>query len=414
MTSTEPADTRSRSVPRQLFSMRAFRRVWLAGAMSGIMRWLDMLAVALFVLEVTGSPFLVALALFLRMVPMFLFGAVAGAVAEKVNRRNMLIVAFLVVAAVYTILAWLSWNGTLQLWQLGMGVFLSGILWAMEFSVRRPIVADIAGLDRIGAAMGLESSTNNFTRMLGPLSGGFLFEFFGLPGTLILAVILLTSAALLLMTVPYESAPKTEVQPSIINTIIEGLQFVRSNRIISATLTVTVLLNIFGFSFVSMVPVIARENLGLSASPTGILASADGAGAFIGCLLIAFYANPRRFQQIFISGAIIYLCCVIAFSLSAIFELSFILMLAAGFGISGFTALQSALVISYTPPEMRSRLMGVVAMCIGVGPLGVLFVGLLATQVGASTAVFITAVMGFLAIIGCAFIWPEMRRIKPT
>lgn len=412
MTASDIEHARTHSAPRQLFSMRSFRRVWLAGAMSGVMRWLDMLAVALFVLEVTGSPFLVALALFLRMLPMFLFGAVAGAFAETVNRRNLLIVAFLSVAAIYAVLTWLAWTGTLQLWQLGIGVFASGILWAMEFSVRRPIVADIAGLDRIGAAMGLESSTNNFTRMLGPLTGGFLFEFFGLPGTLLLAVLLLTGAAILLLTVPYDSSPKSGDQPSIVNSIIEGLQFVRSHRAISATLTVTVLLNIFGFSFVSMVPVIAREELGLSASPTGILASADGAGAFVGCLLIAFYANARRFQQIFITGSIVYLCCIIAFSLSVFFGLSITLMLLGGFGISGFTALQSALVISYTPPEMRSRVMGVVAMCIGVGPLGVLGVGVLADQVGASTAVLLFSIVGLAAVGACAFVWPEMRRIR--
>ena len=98
---------------------------------------------------------------------MLLFGALAGAFAETVNRKRLLISALLTVATVYAILFWLASTGRLELWQLGLGVFVSGFLWALEFSVRRPMLAEIGGIQRIGAVMGLESSTNNLTRALG-------------------------------------------------------------------------------------------------------------------------------------------------------------------------------------------------------------------------------------------------------
>ncbi len=412
MAPSPDTDGAQRAQPLQLLAQRDFRLAWLAGALAGVMRWLDVLAVALYVLDATASPLMVALALFVRMVPMFLFGAAAGAIAEMVDRRKLLIASLLFLVLVYAVLAWLAWSETLRLWQLGLGVFFSGTFWAFELPIRRTMVAELAGIERIGATMGLESSTNNFTRMLGPLTGGFLYEMFGLPGTLILGACLFAGAALLLMGVEYGALARRGARPSILGNIIEGLRFVRDNQAIKTTLVVTVLLNLFGFSFVSMVPVIAREELGLTPFPTGILMSADGFGAFLGALLIAFYARPRRFQQIFLGGAVLYLCCIMLFALSGNFWLSLLALWFGGFGMSGFAAMQSALILANSPPEMRNRVMGVLVMCIGLGPFGILIVGLLANWLGAAIGIRFTAGVGLLAMIGIGLIWPEMRRAR--
>ena len=411
---SEPDGQRAtrRAAPFELLALEQFRRVWIAGALSGIVRWLDMLGVAIYVHQVTGSPLLVAGSFFLRMIPMLLFGALAGAFAETVNRKKLLISALLTVATVYAILFWLASTGRLEIWQLGLGVFISGFLWALEFSVRRPMLAEIGGIQRIGAVMGLESSTNNLTRALGPVTGGFLFELFQLPGTIFLTVCLLSTAALLLMTVKYGDAPMRSDKPSIITNLIEGFRFVRSNRPVAATLGITIVLNLFAFSFASMVPVIANTELGLTPFPTGILAGAEGFGAFVGALLIAFFADPRRFHQLFLGGSTVYILCIIAFALSPSFEISLPVLWLGGFGAAGFTVLQSGLAMANTPPEMRNRVMGVVAMCIGIGPFGVLFVGFLAERFGASAAVLTTASIGLVGVILCSLVWPEMRKLR--
>ncbi len=396
--------------PLQLLRQPDFLRAWLAGAMAGIMRWLDMLAVALYVLDITDSPLSVALALFVRMVPMFLFGAVAGAVAEKVDRRKLLIGSLLFLTLVYCVLAWLAWNEALQLWQLGIGVFLSGVFWTLELPIRRTMVAELAGIQNIGATMGLDSSTNNFTRMIGPFTGGFLYEFFGLPGTLMLGAGLFVSAAFLLMSVHYDTVRSPGAGSTILQNLLEGLRFARDNKTVRATLMVTTCLNLFGFSFVSMIPVIAREQLGLSPFPTGILMSADGCGAFIGALLIAFFAHPRRFHQIFLGGATLYLCCIMVFAFSGQFWFSLPALWLGGFGMSGFAAMQSAMVIASSPPEMRNRAMGVLVMCIGLSPFGILMVGFLADWLGAHIAIRFTSAVGLLGMAGFALGWPEMRK----
>jgi len=131
-------------------------------------------------------------------------------------------------------------------------------------------------------------------------------------------------------------------------------------------------------------------------------------------LLIAFYAQPGRFHQIYLVGSAIYLVCIMAFATSGAFGLSAIFLWLAGFGVAGFASMQSALIIANSPPEIRNRTMGVLTMCIGIGPLGILVVGTLAENFGAATGVLINSGTGLIALIVCAILWPEMRRLRAT
>lgn len=414
MPEPEPPPARPRAQPLQLLAIRDFRRVWFAGAASSVVRWLDVLAVSVYVLEATDSALMVALTLFVRVVPLLLFGALAGALAGMVDRRKMLIANFAILGTVYGVLSWLALIGALKVWQLGFVVFLSGLIWTLEMAIRRTMVAEIGGIHRIASTMGLESSTNNLTRMAGPFIGGFLFELYGIPSTLALGACLYATAALSLLGVDYGASPRPDARPSVIADLMEGFAFVRASRIVTATLAVTIAVNLFGFSYLAMVPVIAKQELGLTPFPTGILMSSEGFGAFLGSLLIAFLARPERARQIYVVGSCIYLGCILLFSLSSIFGLSMVALWIGGFGMSGFAAMQSALIIANSPPEMRNRLMGVLAMCIGMGPMGILVVGLLADRLGASTGILITSATGLAAVFVCVLVWPEIRRRSPT
>ena len=101
-----------------------FLRVWLAGGIAGVLRWLELLAIAVYVLEITASPFLVALMTFLRMAPMFLFGIPAGALADRHDRKRLLIICLLVLAAAAAALAIVAFMGRIALWQIALGTFL--------------------------------------------------------------------------------------------------------------------------------------------------------------------------------------------------------------------------------------------------------------------------------------------------
>ena len=399
-----------RAGPWSLLHESQFRRIWLAGATVGVMRWLDVLAVGVYTHQVTGDPLIVATMLFLRMLPMLLFGAVIGAWAERVNRKSLLMTGILTIAVLYAVLGTMAYTGVITLLHVGIGAVISGLFWAMEMPVRRTMVGEVAGNDRIGAAMGLESSTNNFTRMLGPSVGGMLLEFVGLHGAFFLGVILYSIGAILLAGV--SAGTETSGRgTSIISVMRDGWNTIRATRLVQAALIVTIFVNFWGFSSVSMVPVIGKVDLGLSPFPIGILMSAEGCGAFFGALLIAFNATPAWFGRIFWFGSLIYLAVIFLFSMSVTFWMALPVLFLGGFGIAGFATMQSALILANTPPERRNRVMGVLAMCIGFGPLGILHVGFLADQFGAATAVSIISTEGFLALCVAGYFWPELHRL---
>lgn len=393
---------------RSLFGDYNFVRLWLTGGMSGSMRWLETLAVSVYVFEVTESAFLVALMMSARMAPMLL-GAAVGALADRFNRRTILLSGLAIMATVSAVMGVLALTGAIQLWQIAIGSFLTGLFFASEFPVRRTILGEFAGPERIGAALSLDSASNNATRMIGPVVGGILIETVGLHGAYFMAAGFYAFGFLMITGVRYSrSSPSRAI--GLYTSIAEGLRYIRTNRRLVGILLVTVFVNLFGFPFTSMVPVIGKDVMGLSPIPVGFLMSAEGMGAFTGALLLTVAARARYFARIYIGGAVIFLSMTVMFSLSSQFGISMALLLTAGLGVSGFAAMQSVLIFSTAPPEIRSRVMGVLTMCIGAGPIGVLHVGLMAKWFGAQNALTIIGLEGLACVIACAVIWPELWR----
>ena len=402
---------------RSLLSDPGFLRIWIVGALVGTIRWLEVLAVGVYTYQATGSPFIVATMLFVRMVPTMLLGAFAGVIADRVNRRHLMMVGLVLMCMVSLSLAALAINDRLAIWHVALGAVLSGIFWSGEFPVRRTMLGEIAGLGRLSAAMGLDSATNNFTRMLGPLLGGTLLTTLGLGGAYALGVLLYAVAFISMLSLSFQENPSTEsASVGVLTSISEGFAYIRTNRLIAGTLVITVFVNLFGFSYVSMVPVIGEQQLGLGAVAIGVLMSVEGCGALLGSLCVAAWVRSRYFTAIYMSGSTLYLAMILAFSLSPWYSAAVVFLFAGGLGIAFFGSMQSTLIFFTALPRMRTRVMGVLVACIGAGPIGVLHVGLLAEWLGASRAVTIIAVEGLIAIAVAACIWPELRRapVLPT
>lgn len=388
-----------------------FLRIWIAGGMVGTIRWLEVLAVGVYTYRETGSPFIVACMLFARMLPTMLLGTFAGVLADRLDRRHLMMAGLALMCVTSSLLTALAASGRLAIWQIAVGAVLSGIFWSGEFPVRRTMLGEVAGLGRLSAAMGLDSATNQFTRMLGPLLGGALLSSVGLAGAYALGVVLYAVAFINMATLAFRDTSSTEISPvSVIRSIGDGFAYIRTSRLIAATLVITVFVNLFGFSFVSMVPVIGEHRLGLGAVAVGVLMSAEGCGAFLGSLAVAAWVRSRYFTLTYLCGSALYLTMILAFSMSSWYTAAVLFLFVGGLGMACFGTMQSTLIFFAATPRMRTRVMGVLVACIGAGPVGILHVGLLAEWLGAHQAVTIIAVEGLVAIAAAALIWPELRR----
>ena len=164
---------------KTLFAETTFGSLWYSGAITSTMRWLESLAVGVYVFDLTNSPIMVAVFLFLRWAPLVLFGAWVGVIADRISRKAILFGGLVTMFVVSLGLGFLTVLGLVELWHIGNGAFISGVFTSTDYSTRRAMIGEAAGLDRGGVAMAFDTGTTNGTRMLGPAIGGFMLQFFG-------------------------------------------------------------------------------------------------------------------------------------------------------------------------------------------------------------------------------------------
>jgi MFS family permease len=140
----------------------------------------------------------------------------------------------------------------------------------------------------------------------------------------------------------------------------------------------------------------------------GLIATMDGIGAFVGALLLAMWLTPRWYGRAYLGGVVCYLLTVVMFALVQSPALAAAALLLTGLGGAGFATMQATLVYLASPQEMRSRILGVLTVCIGTGPIGFLWLGWLADRIGAHYATAVTGVMGLLALAATWRWWKEI------
>jgi MFS family permease len=390
---------RSIRAPPGLFGIRDFRLLWLVGFVNFSVRWLEMIVVGVYVYRATGSPFDVALMTLLRMAPMALFGAVVGALAERIERRRALVAVVLVLLVTDAGLAALAVAGRLAVWHLAVASFINGIAWAADNPVRRVMIGESVGADRIGAAMSVDVGANNASRMLGPTVGGFLFATVGIAGVFTLSVVCYALAFAAALAIRHRNAATASPTGGAPARIIDGFRLIRTDRRVIGTLVVTVIYNVFAWPFTSLIPVIGQDSLKLGASGIGMLASMDGIGAFCGAIALALFARPTQYARLYIGGVFVYLVMVIAFALAPEVPLAGAALLMTGVSGAAFSVMQATLIYLAAPAAMRSRMYGVLSVCIGSGLIGFFVIGLLADAIGAPAATATTGLLGLGAMI---------------
>ena len=243
--------------------------------------------------------------------------------------------------------------------------------------------------------------------MIGPALGGLVLVTAGIEGAFLLSAGLYLAAVAATLAVRRPTAPALRLEP-VLARVREGLAAVASDRRLAAILAVTVVFNLFGWPFTSMIPVIGRDQLALGPEGVGLLTSIDGVGAFTGALLLAWRLAPRWHAAAYVGGVALYQVALIGFALAPGVLPASLALLLTGLAGAAFSTLQATLVYLAAPHEMRARIMGVLSVCIGTGPIGFLWLGWLASRIGAPEA---TAVTGALGLVMLLALWPLWRKI---
>lgn len=388
----------------------AFRRAWLIGVMTGTVRWSDMLITGIYVFDATASAGDVAVITFLRFLPMAA-GAVSGTLAARLSLGRMLRLGLASIMATYATLGLLSLAGVLTIWQVGLGALMSGLYWSTENSVRRTLLGEIAGPGRTSAAIGMDWATISAVRLIGPVAGSALYAAYGVGACYAACAGFYLAATLFAIGLgaPPGAAPPVG-GPRLLSTIVEDVRIACSDKLILGTLVATVGMNFFGFVYGSMVPVIAKQALGVPPVLVGLLSTFEAIGGLLSALAVANLTQARWFGPGFLLGSTVTMLGALCFSLSGNYVLSLAALTFAGIGSGIFATTQSTLILVNAPAERRSRTMGVLSSAIGIGQLGVILLGPAASWLGAPLAVALFELCGLTMLAACAVAWPAMWR----
>ncbi|MBM3505042.1 MAG: MFS transporter [Alphaproteobacteria bacterium] len=391
-----------------------FLRLWLLGGIVEGVRWLEILAVSVFALQLTGSALVVAMLGFVRVLPMILLGNINGTLAERFDRRALMLAYLALMMASVAILSLLAVSDELEVWHVGVGAFLNGAFYSSDFPLRRTMLSVVAGTDRTSHAVSLDISARSAMRGVGPLVGGIVLETIDIVGVFLIGLGLYVVGFLAILTLRHRGTAPPTMTTSLLQNAVDGIRYVRRVPILVGVLCGTVVMNMLVFSYVYMIPVMAVGELGLSPSVTGMLQSAEGFGAAIGAAGLALFTRHRHFGFIFMLGSVGVCFSVIAFAFSTWVAASVVLLFLAGVGLACFATMQNTLMLVTSDPAMRSRAMGALAVGVGTGPFGILQIGFLADEFGVRAA---TAIVAIESLIGLAlmaiFIAPLRRPLTP-
>ncbi|MSP05170.1 MAG: MFS transporter [Acetobacteraceae bacterium] len=399
---------------RELLATPSFMRLWAIGGCVTAMRWYEVLAAALFTLDVTGSGLAVAIVTAARSLPMFVLGAFAGVLSEAVNRKHIMIAGYLFAASASASVAILGALGWAKPWHLGLAALAAGTVWSTEMATRRRMVGEAVTNPLVPRALALDTMSNSLTRLVGPVVAGALYEWGGLTLAFTVSTGVFLFAAFLGSGLHYRQETRHLGLSQVPRDLAEGFSYARANTVIAGVLVVTIAMNLLGFPYSALLPPIGQQLFQVGPILIGVLAAAESFGSLLGGLRLASGDPPGAGRVLMVGGSLLFLGAVALMPLIPWFWPACALLVVAGIGASAFANMQTSLIIMHAPPAMRSRLMGLLTVCIGMGPWGILLVGILAGLFGPLIAIDALMLAGFTSVAWCGLYWKrrEKRDVK--
>ena len=391
---------------------RDFRILWTVKAVHEVSRRMELLVLGYLVLRLTDSPFQVGLiAVFLNL-PRPFFSLFAGLVADRLDRRRVLMGVHATYFVISAVLLLLLVMGAVEPWHVFIAILLQGSAKVLDDPSRRTAIFDLAGRERLAGAMSLETINNNSGKIAGPLIGGVLIASTGFVGAYV-AILALDAVSLLMMSrlkLPHRPLGQgTPVQ--VWRSLREGLGHSMSNRMVLGVLSMSLIMNSLVFPIQYFIPVIASDLLMVGPTLGGLLGSAEGIGNFLGGMILAVRRDIGQYGRIFAIGALLVAIMVTLVAWSPWFAVSFTLLLLGGLGQAGFSTMQSTILLLASEPEMRGRTMGAQGVTNGLGQLiGGTEIGAIASAFGITLAIGLNAGAGILLILLVMVLTPLVKR----
>jgi MFS family permease len=391
---------------RTFTSLRRHRnyRLFFAGQVVSVSgTWMQNVAMAWLVLQLTGSPFAVGLLVLCQFLPFTLLSLAAGVVVDRLDARRLVIATQAVSMVMAGVLAALTFAGAIALWEIFLLASLRGVVLVFDAPGRQALTFQMVGARELPNAVALNSSLFNAARVVGPAAGGLLVATVGVAACFAVnsASFLAVLAGLLAMRaaelVPLERSGEP---PTLVRGTIEALRYVRGSRTAAVILGSVLVVSMVSFQFSTLLPVLAKQTLDGGPEVFGTVSAFFGAGALVGALMVA--SRRRASLGLVLAGAAGLGFVEILLAPQNSVPLASLLLLAVGLCYTLFTASANAMLQLASPDRLRGRVIGLYFLAFnGSAPLGGLVAGWLAAAGGTELA-FAVAGVSALATAGAA------------
>lgn len=378
---------------------RNYRLLWIGTLISHSGDWMDQIALNWLMLVLTNSPFYLGLLNLVRGVPILLLTLVGGVLADRMERRKLLVITQSASMALAFILGALVSTGLIQVWQLLIISTLRGITMSFHMPARQTIISDMVPRKDLANAIALNATTMNLTRIIGPTIAGLLIATLGISSPFYLNGISFLAVIYTLYAMQFPPAPATSQAPTAMHQELrEVLGYVRRSPMLISLIIIALVPMFLGHPYMTMLTVFARDVLSVGATGLGILTAASSVGAVVGGLAVASAGNSTRKWPIMLISMMGFGVALVLFSMSRWALVSAILLLAVGAMNTAFNSVNNTILQLAAPDHLRGRLVSILFLNRGMVPLGTALAGFLATLIGAPLAVGLMA--GTLILVG--------------
>lgn len=398
-----------------------YRLLWTSHVFSSMATWMDQVTRGWLIYELTNSSFQLGMVRGVQALPILLLSPIAGSTADRYSRKAQIMIAQVVDAILYGLLAVLIFAGHIVPWHVYLTAIAMACVQTFQQPSRAALVSDAVPKESLTNAIGLNAMMFNVARITGPAVAGLIIAGWNTGGAYAVQAIFYLLAIIWTIKLRAEARARaadghaghgSHGDDGFLRSIMEGWQFSWRNIEVRTGLLVTAFASLFIIPFNTLLPVFARDLLDVGAKGQGLLLTAMGIGALASSVLIATLGDRLPRGMVMIGGVGLYGLLVVGFAWCRWFPLSLALMALVGLCHVASHALVQTVIQTYSPREMRGRTTALFHMMQVILMLGGLIIGALASWAGAQWATALMSIAGTLSMMGIYLAIPRARYIR--
>lgn len=391
---------------RVLITHRNFRSFWIGQTLSLVGSWMQSMALGWLALELSNSAFIVGVVVASGSLPILVFSLHAGVLVDRSDKLRLVTIAQTLLLIEAVVLWYFTWAGHINVAGLIALSLFGGAVAAVEIPARQALMIDLVGRDDLRDAIALNSSGFNLARIVGPAIGAIIIANFGVAWAFGANAISYLTVLIGLSRVRLPPWQEPRMPGAPLKQIREGLTYAANHRPVRALLELVTVFSVLGIPYIALMPVLARDRLGLGAGGYGVMLSVLGIGGLTGALALAAAGLHIKRGPLVVKTATTYATLLLILSFVRQPMVAYPILLVTGFLMITNNAMANGMLQTMVPDEYRGRLMSIYSMIVVGLPqvIGAFSAGAIAGLIGVQYAI------GGAAVAMLAFAWWTFRR----